>query len=228
MGLELKAVVPWGRSYDEYLRMFDLSKSDLQLRILGCGDGPAAFNADLTQRGGHCVSVDPLYAFSAEQIRTRINATYDEVMGQMHNQAQAFCWDVIRSVAELGDTRMAAMHRFLADYATGKQAGRYITGELPNLALDTGVFDLALCSHFLFLYSKQLSAEFHVRALQEMLRVAREVRVFPLLSLDGNLSEHLPALTQHFAQAGYCVGTRRVTYEFQKGGHTMMVINRRQ
>lgn len=227
MGLVLNTVVPWGRSYDEYLRMFALSETELQLRILGCGDGPAAFNAELTQRGGHCVSVDPLYAFSAEQILARIQATYDEVIGQMQSQAQAFCWEVISSVAELGDTRMGAMQRFLADYALGKHSGRYLTGELPNFALDTGSFDLALCSHFLFLYSKHLSAEFHVRALQEMLRVAREVRVFPLLALDGNLSAHLPAVTQYLAQAGYHVHTQRVAYEFQKGGHTMLVIARK-
>ena len=40
-------VLPWGRSYDEYLRMFGLSEADLDKRFLGCGDGPAAFNAQL-------------------------------------------------------------------------------------------------------------------------------------------------------------------------------------
>lgn len=49
----------------------------------------------------------------------------------------------------------------------------------------SGKFDIALSSHFLFFYSAQLSAEFHLQALREMLRVAREVRVFPLLALDG-------------------------------------------
>lgn len=47
MGFTLDKVVPWGRSYDEYVSMFDLSGADLGVRILGCGDGPAEFNAAL-------------------------------------------------------------------------------------------------------------------------------------------------------------------------------------
>jgi hypothetical protein len=37
----LETVVPWGRSFDEYRRMFALSDDALQGRILGCADGPA-------------------------------------------------------------------------------------------------------------------------------------------------------------------------------------------
>lgn len=73
MGFALENVVPWGRSYDEYVAMFSLSESDLNGRILGCGDGPAAFNAHLSKQGGQIVSVDPLYRFTAEEIRKRIH-----------------------------------------------------------------------------------------------------------------------------------------------------------
>ena len=40
-------------------------------------------------------------------------------------------------------------------------------------------FDLALCSHLLFLYTDHLDAAFHIAAVQELLRVAGEVRIFP-------------------------------------------------
>jgi hypothetical protein len=63
MGFMLPNVIPWGRSFEEYVALFNLSPTDLQSRILGCGDGPAAFNCQLTQRGGTIVSVDPVYAF---------------------------------------------------------------------------------------------------------------------------------------------------------------------
>jgi len=36
MGFTLEKVVPWGRSYDEYVSMFGLSEADLRLRVLGC------------------------------------------------------------------------------------------------------------------------------------------------------------------------------------------------
>ena len=43
MPLDLKQVVPWGRSLEEYCRMFDLRDGDLALSILCSGHGPAAF-----------------------------------------------------------------------------------------------------------------------------------------------------------------------------------------
>ncbi|MAD80187.1 MAG: SAM-dependent methyltransferase, partial [Planctomycetaceae bacterium] len=32
-------------------------------------DGPASFNAELTARGGSIVSCDPIYEFTADEIR---------------------------------------------------------------------------------------------------------------------------------------------------------------
>jgi hypothetical protein len=39
--LRLSEVIPWGRSFEEYRRVFALTDEDLAGRILGCGDGPA-------------------------------------------------------------------------------------------------------------------------------------------------------------------------------------------
>lgn len=224
MGFALDKVVPWGRSYSEYLTMFDLADSDLKLRILGCGDGPAGFNAELTKRGGNIVSIDPVYAFDSEQIKGRISETYDTVMTQMRENQNAYVWDAISSVEELGHTRMSAMNAFLLDFDSGKREGRYFAGELPSLPFKSGIFDMALSSHFLFLYSVQLSMDFHLRALREMLRVAHEVRVFPLLALDGSPSPHLIPITQRLAEHGFTTEIRRVPYEFQKGGNEMLLI----
>ena len=33
MGLQLAKVIPWGRSFDEYLRMFALTDADLHCRV---------------------------------------------------------------------------------------------------------------------------------------------------------------------------------------------------
>ena len=38
MTFTYETIVPWGRSFDEYRRMFDLSADDLNARILGCGE----------------------------------------------------------------------------------------------------------------------------------------------------------------------------------------------
>jgi hypothetical protein len=128
----LDHIVPWGRSFDEYRRMFALTEADLRLRIVGCGDGPASFNAEATRRGGRVTSSDPIYRCETAQIRDRIEATYDEILDETRRNADEFVWDLIRSVEELGHVRMAAMQEFLDDYGPGKVEGRYVAAELPT------------------------------------------------------------------------------------------------
>jgi hypothetical protein len=45
MGINYQDIVPWGRSFAEYVKMFSLIPDDLDLRILDCGGGPSSFNA---------------------------------------------------------------------------------------------------------------------------------------------------------------------------------------
>lgn len=117
---------------------------------------------------------------------------------------------------------MGAMRDFLADYPQGKSAGRYIPGELPKLPFPDGAFDLALCSHFLFLYSDHYDCAFHLRSLRELCRVAREVRVFPVLELGSVRSRHVAAVASELSAEGYRGSIERVSYEFQKGGNEML------
>jgi SAM-dependent methyltransferase len=222
MGFTLSEVVPWGRSFAEYVAMFQLATGDLERRVLGCGDGPASFNAELTRRGGHVVSIDPIYALGAEAIRRRIAVTYEAVMTQLKENRDDYVWTSIRSVEALGRIRTAAMETFLADYRAGGREGRYVAAELPRLPFADRVFDIALSSHLLFLYSAQLSADFHLRALTEMLRVAGEVRVFPLCTLDGTPSPHLNLVTARLEKSGFEADICRVDYEFQRGATQML------
>ena len=220
----LDKVVPWGRSFDEYCRMFSLSDDDLAGRIIGCADGPAGFNAEATERGARVVSCDPIYAFSASEIRGRIDATSRDILEQTRQNQHEFVWTSITSPDELLATRLQAMERFLTDYDRGKTERRYVAAELPALPFEDGAFDLALCSHFLFLYSEQLGAPFHHSAIAEMSRVAREVRIFPLLALGGIGSSYVAPVADSFRQRGCKVSIERVPYEFQRGANKMMRI----
>lgn len=228
MGIALDQVVPWGRSFEEYVGMFALTADDFAGRILGCGDGPASFNAEATARGCRVVSCDPIYAFEPGQIRRRVEETFETIVAGCRKHADAFVWSDrgIRSPEHLGAVRMAAMERFLTDLAmpAARAAGRYVPASLPALPFGDGAFDLALCSHLLFLYSAQLSEVLHVAAAAEMCRVAREVRIFPLLTLDGVLSPHVAAVTDAMRARGHRVEPRRVAYEFLRGADEMLVI----
>lgn len=224
--MRLEQIVPWGRNASEYQRMFDLTPIELDGRILGCGDGPASFNAELTAVGRSVVSVDPIYAFTGAEIRARVDATYETIISQVKQRPERYLWREFATPDLLGVARLAAMYKFLDDYDAGKSAGRYIQGELPKLDFETGHFDLALCSHLLFLYTDHLNADFHVAAIQELLRVSREVRIFPLLTLEATPSPHVPAVLAWCKAFGYQVTLRRVPYEFQVGGDTMLQITR--
>lgn len=217
-------IKPWGRSLEEYTRMFSLTHLDLKLNILGCGDGPASFNAEMVGKGGRVISVDPIYQFSIDQIRQRIQDTYADVIRQTRNNEELFIWDEIGSVEALGTLRMSAMRKFLADFEEGKRQNRYIVGELPSLPFDDKEFDLALCSHFLFLYTDNLSLDFHLRSVQELCRVAHEVRIFPLLDTNAQRSRYLDPVIGMLKSRGLDAVEKTVAYEFQRGGNQMLEV----
>lgn len=224
MAFRLDSVVPWGRNLAEYRAMFGLDQRNLAGSILGCADGPASFNAELTNIGGKIISADPLYAFATEDIKLRIDQTSAKILAQTRRNKDLFVWKTIGSVEELGRIRLAAMDRFLSDYDAGRRAGRYVAASLPALPFADKCFDLALCSHFLFLYSDIRDMNFHYSAIRELCRVAGEVRIFPLLDLAGATSLHLPQVAEMLERRGYAVSIQGVDYEFQKGGDQMLRI----
>ena len=224
MSFKYESVVPWGRSYSEYRAMFGLTDADLDKKILGCGDGPAEFNSVMAKNGKSAVSADPIYRMRADEIAKRIDETYGYVIGQTRMNRDKFIWTNIRDVEELGRIRMSAMRAFLDDYERGKAEKRYIPAELPELPFEDNAFDIALSSHFLFLYTDNLDLEFHLRAIAEMMRVAREARIFPLLDVNAVKSPYVESVTREFGGKGYTVEDIRVDYEFQKGGNRMLKI----
>lgn len=221
--MELANVVPWGRSFEEYQAMFGLSEGDLNKRILGCGDGPASFNAEATDRGSQITSCDPVYQFEAEEIRRRIGEVYPEIMAKMQQGADNYIWDSLGSVGQLCEVRMKAMSRFLSDFDAGCRQGRYVSASLPSLPFPDSEFDLALCSHYLFLYSDHVDGAAHLASMRELCRVAFEVRVFPVVSLDGDTSKHLDQVMTALSADGIDVSLQPVSYRFQKGATEMLV-----
>ncbi len=224
--MKLEQVVPWGRSRDEYVRMFALTPDDLRRRILDCAGGPASFNTELTHERRSVISCDPLYGFTAAEIQARIAEIRETVIANARDTRNEFVWDEFVSPERLGEIRMAIMQRFLEDFPQGLEERRYRTGELPRLPFEDGAVDLALCSHFLFTYSEQFTADFHVAAIQDMCRVADEARVFPLLKAYGGPSPHLAPVMETLRKRGYHVEKRRVLYEFQRGGNEMLTVTR--
>jgi len=223
MSFKLENIVPWGRLMAEYVKMFDLTPEELKLNILDCAGGPASFNAEMTRQGNKVISGDPIYQFTATEIGQRIQDTCQIIIEGCQVNRDRFVWQNIQSPEHLGEIRMTAMRQFLADFPQGLSDHRYLPDELPVLSFTTNQFDLALCSHLLFTYSDQLSEEFHIASICEMCRVAKEVRIFPLLvNMSGEESFLLKPVISELQHRGYTVEIKQVPYEFQKGGNQML------
>jgi len=226
MGFKLETVIPWGRSLDEYVRMFDLQPDELRLTLLDCAGGPASFNAEMTRQGYNVISCDPIYQFSATDIKRRIQEVYPRVIDGVKANRDNYLWQTIESPEELGEIRLSAMEEFIDDLSMGIEQGRYINAELPGLPFTTRQFSLAVCSHFLFSYSDLLSQGFHLLSIQELCRVANEVRIFPLVDISGDVSPHVSPVIRELNAQGYNVEIKQVAYEFQQGGNQMLQIRK--
>lgn len=224
MGVQLDGVVPFGRSLDEYRLMFNLTPEDLERPILGVADGPASFNAEMRVLGKTVISLDPLYDLPGEVIAERFEAVVDDIIDQVKATPGDWVWSYHRSPENLRANRRTALAHFLRDYPQGKAAGRYVVGALPDLDFADHRFSLAVCSHFLFLYSDRFTYEFHRSSLGSMLRVADEVRIFPLLTLSLAVSPYLQPLMQELTAQGWRVTIEPVGYELQRGAHRMLRI----
>lgn len=226
MAIAYDEIVPWGRSYEEYVRMFALTEADLSGRIIGCGDGPASFNVEARERGQTVVSCDPLYSFSPSAIERRIQETSGLVLDQTRKHIDHFLWSTFSSPEDLAEHRMRSMRSFLADFASPGASSSYVCASLPDLPFRANSFDVALCSHLLFLYSDHLNLDFHRRAIREMLRVAAQVRIYPVLDMQSRISDHLPPVVAELREAGFLAEQKQVDYEFLKGADKMLWIRR--
>jgi hypothetical protein len=223
MKITPEKVIPWGRNFEEYRRMFALSDTELRGKLLSVGDGPAAFNAHMHQMGHSVISVDPIYALSCEAIHQRISEVKDNLLQQVALHQDQYVWKQIRNVNELERARMQAMQGFLEDFEAGLLEGRYLAHALPEqLPFADKAFDLVLSSHFLLLYA-DLGFDFHEQCIREMLRVGKEVRIFPVSSRDQQGHRLLKKLMNAF-EIDYHVVFREVNYEFQRGANKMMIL----
>lgn len=224
MAFQLNSVVPWGRNMEEYQAMFQLD-DDVNKKIASFGDGPASFNYEASQRGYSVTSFDPIYQFSKSDLRRRIEEVRTIVMEQMKENMDNYVWKNIRNLDELENTRMSAMKLFLEDYEKGKKEKRYIYHELPaKIPFDEDTFDIGLSSHFLLMYT-MLGYDFHIQSITEMLRVCREVRIFPVVDLDSLKTNLIEEVIEYFRK-NYFVEIRKTKYEFQKGDNKMLIITK--
>lgn len=227
MAYRLKHLVPWGRNLDEYTKMFGLSDTELNSKIAGFGDGPASFNAECCQQGGHVTSFDPIYRFPVEKVQMCLCEAKRQMVEEAGKNRFHDLKTTGKTIDEIEMHHKDATQTFLDDFEQGKREGRYIDHELPfRIPFPDGTFDLGLSSHFLMLYTK-MGINFHLQSLEEMLRICHEIRIFPTVDTSGRKTPLSEKVLEHFSDA-YDVTTRKTGCHFMNGGNEMLVIRQKE
>jgi glutaredoxin len=220
--LSVDEVIPWGKTFDEYKHFFNLHDTDLDKTIACFGDGASSFNSELTQQEKKVISFDPIYQFNAIELEKRFLHTLAEFKLQI-NYERCSEDSMAKEVVLLRET---ATKRFLSDFELGKKQNRFINHMLPDkISFENDYFDLGLSSHFLLMYD-YLGVDFHIESISEMMRVCKEVRIFPTINLHGRESGVLHQLIEYLEKNQFIVEFLSVNYKFNSQGRDILKVNK--
>jgi len=215
--------VLWGHHVSEYKEMFDVSDAALQANLLEYGCGPSAVNAELHEAGTTVVSMDPLFALSKPELIQKVTEDFNERVKQVRADQTQFQVESYGGMDAFLASRRAGMEVFFADYNAGVEEGRYKALAAGALPFENFAFDLALSSHYLFANAADNDAvAYHVETIQELARVAKEVRIFPLIERAGTPSMLLGPVLLGLQQANFGVEVREVSCALYPEGNAML------
>ncbi|KAJ3198438.1 hypothetical protein HK101_004208 [Irineochytrium annulatum] len=223
-GLELSQIVFIGRTFEEYMKMFNLTVEEITGKsILDCPGGACSFSSQARKLGADPIAIDIAYEYGIDELEVKGYQDIEHTMKQMEPVQNIYVWDQFGSIQGLKEERTRAITDCIADMRMFPD--RYVASVLPDLPFADEQFDLTLSAHFLFTYADRLHVDFHVATVMELLRVSkREVRIFPTVDLSGERYKHMDELKLILEQRGYAVSEEPTSYEFQRNAHTMLHI----
>ena len=224
MSLQLDTIIITGRTYGEYCAFFNLDTEILKgKKVLDCPGGASSFTSYAKKDGIDATATDLVYDLDRAALKTigerSIGIIYKDVSWMAGNSFAFY-----ESTLNHRRFREKALREFLKDY----NCHDYIKAELPELPFGEKQFDLLLSSHLLFVYDDRLDLAFHLEAIHEMLRVAKEVRIFPLVdvnnSREGKVRNFSPIVYKVLeALENVCKAEIvKVGFEFQRGAGYML------
>lgn len=224
MSLELDDYLITGRTFKEYAAFFDLDIKTLQrIHILDCPSGASSFVAEAKKYGIDAQGCDILYRYDVDSLRLQGEKSIEKIYA---DTSWAFDNDLsfYHSIENHKKYRTSALKTFCADF----NSVDYRFAELPKLPYADKSFDLVLSSHLLFVYDDRLDFAFHKASIEEMLRVAKEVRLFPLVDYKNSRVDEV----ENFSPFVYKIAEFfdaeivKVEFEFQKNANYMMKIKK--
>lgn len=217
-------LVLWGHGQDDYQEMFDINLNDIAGRVLEYSSGPSAFNTDLHKKGKDCVSADPLFSLDDATLKSKVSLIFADMAEKITNDHDKFDFSKIGGLTRLLEKRQAGMKKFFKDFDLGLTQQRYLPLQTRTLPFDDFYFDLALSSHYFFGQIDNLDLNLHLQILKELARVAKEVRIFPLIDRHGGPSPFLGPVLLALQQENFGTEVRSVDYSLQSQGNAMLRI----
>ncbi|STX52225.1 SAM-dependent methyltransferase [Legionella busanensis] len=215
-------LVLWGHHVDEYQEMFALSDKDLAGKILEYGSGPSAFNTEISEDKKHCISCDPLFVLDKATLITKTTLVFSDMLEKLTHNQDKFNFIAYGSLQGFIQKRRLGMQAFFNDYVQGKKEKRYLPLKDIILPFSDFSFDLALSSHYLFANIEEQDVDFHIAVIKELARVAKEVRIFPLVNRFNETSPQLGPVMLQLQQENYGLEVRSVDYNLQPKGNAML------
>lgn len=206
--LNLNRVVFIGRTFSEYMAMFNIHPPQLNgLIVLDCPSGPSSFVAEAFSSQYHIkkiIGCDLLYKEdNLNELKNRGKEDLDYMIKQLSQVPDFYEWNIYSSIEDLYEARNNAFKRFISDYELNRfmvrngeiDKNRYIQATLPKLPFNDNTFDLVLSSNLLFYYHNMFDYYFHLNSILELLRVTRkEVRIFPCQKPDATFPDYFDKL----------------------------------
>jgi ubiquinone/menaquinone biosynthesis C-methylase UbiE len=220
---KIKGPIFIGRTWKEYLKMFNLNSDDMVGgKLLDCAAGASSFTAEMSKRGYDVKAVDILYNEEADVLCDKCYE-HMEVLVDGLESVDHFVWSFFSDLDDLKEQRNHACSEFIQDYRNHRK--RYIAADLTHLPFEDNSFKMVLCSHLLFIYDHRLDYEFHLKSIKEMLRVSSsELRIYPLVKNRGMKSEFVKRIINDLHDVDADIV--KVDYEFRKGGNEMIKIRK--
>ena len=228
MARGLGDIIVSSRAYDEYRAMFGLTDAEILAGpVLDCPGGAGSFAAEVRDRGGRAVSVDPAYATPPAELVEQARAGFARGLRYLDENRDSYVWTFFHDVDDLVARRGAALDRFAEDFAGPDD--RYVAAALPDLPFPGGAFRLVLSGYLLFTYPDHLDDADHEAGLRELLRVARdEVRLYPLIDTAYVRHPRIDSLRRMVEAEGVGTEVRSVAYGFQRGATEVLILRPRR
>lgn len=217
----INGITALGFGLSEYTKMFALSDDELDMRILDCRAGASSFAADMHKLHKQVIACDPVYRSSIPELKQLVADATADIERAVHKNSPSL-FVLPEKTNDFLSLIESGTQRFFDDFSSGYTEKRYTTDSLPHLSFKNAQFDLALVCHYLFTFSKQLSLDYHVQAIEELIRVANEVRIYPLVTSSGALSPYVGEVVAILQSRSYGVELRGVEFKLQEQGNAML------